>query len=394
MSQNHDVPMFGNENTLHVQQGYDSPSTQQGQSTPSTQQGPSMQELLQQLEALQNLVNQRVTNQSTATSPKPAPHTGGIRPKKKIAELSEYDGSSSEWEHWNIQAKIKLDVDGHAMGTPHEQYGYLFSRLRGHAAQTMVPYADEHSENVSGNPHEFLKLMDQHFGDPMKQQRAQSQLSTIRQGKNESFAKFASKFDALLAKCKGFDWPETIKVSMMKNAISVELRDRIVGLNHGQTYAEFKNLLFRISNDLASNRAVQSSQARGNNTFNLGFSSANSYHHPVPRTPALPDPDPMDWNRTNNTRPTGQPRKSCGCPGTHTCGRKRATWVPKESINYRRAKNLCLRCGNSGHMQAQCSLLPAVPPNGPVRTNQSEVIDPTLARPEMVDEEEDDSGNE
>ena len=58
----------------------------------------------------------------------------------------------------------------------------------------------------------------------------------------------------------------------------------------------------------------------------------------------------MDWKptalRTNRNQVQG----------------RRAKWVAKEVLDYRRSSGLCLRCGNTGHRVANCVLLPPEKP--------------------------------
>ena len=63
----------------------------------------------------------------------------------------------------------------------------------------------------------------------------------------------------------------------------------------------------------------------------------------------------MDWEptalRTNRNQVQG----------------RRAKWVAKDVLDYRRSSGLCLRCGNTGHRIANCILLPLEKP----RTHQA-----------------------
>ena len=69
-------------------------------------------------------------------------------------------------------------------------------------------------------------------------------------------------------------------------------------------------------------------------------------------------------------------------------GQKRAKWVSKEVIKYRRENKLCLRCGRDGHMIRECAYLPAQSPST-LKVQQTRV-DRELAQPE--DDDDDDVG--
>ena len=328
-----------------------------------------------------------LTPQTPVPSTSPEPRNTNIPAKKRFAQLSEYDGNVNEWEAWSTQATFKLRCDGTSIGTPQDQLGYLFTRLKGAASRSTVTYAQERAKAGDGDPWMFLDYMNTIFGDPAKEERAISQLNTARQGKTEPFARFLPKFETLLAHAGGTTWPEKVKIDYLDRSLHPELKDRSIGLGQRDTYTHFKNLLLQISNGLVSYRATQPLQFGGNGSRGFGFPGSRPFNSDTARA-GPSDPDPMDWQRTNNTRTPERRNGPCGCTDRHTCGRKRATWVSTEVLNYRWTKGLCIRCGNSGHMQARCPLLPAVRPNEPVRTNQNEAVDSALAKSDTIEEEE------
>ena len=98
------------------------------------------------------------------------------------------------------------------------------------------------------------------------------------------------------------------------------------------------------------------------------------------------DADKMEWEPTRTVRTNRTT--------TETNGR-RATWVSQETLAYRREKNLCLRCGNQGHMVKDCKFLQPQRPLAAKRasTDDSAKIDLSLALPER-DEGNDESEKE
>ena len=51
--------------------------------------------------------------------------------------------------------------------------------------------------------------------------------------------------------------------------------------------------------------------------------------------------------------------------GPQSIGKRRAKWVNQEVMSYRKAMNLCLRCGNLGHYAENCTFLPPHQPYQP-----------------------------
>lgn len=56
------------------------------------------------------------------------------RKKSILPKLQEFDGKRSEWAQWYQQAKLKLEVDGVAIGDKYQQFAYIYTSLRGSAA--------------------------------------------------------------------------------------------------------------------------------------------------------------------------------------------------------------------------------------------------------------------
>ena len=286
-------------------------------STPPTQSQDSSQFLITATE-LNSMINNAITAAINARSLNGTPSS-----KKKVSKLPEYDGKPSEWESWYTQAKIKLNTDGALIGTPQDQFGYIFSRLRGTAASATLAYTRDHLEKQDGDGHKLLEHMDTFFGDPAKEDRAIAQLQTLRQGKNELFSQFLPKFEALLADAGGADWAPKSQISYLSTAISDDLRQHCIGKKRCGTFNEYKELLLTIASDVEADRAIR--QFRNKGQANTGFSYLQS------GTPSrgIQGADAMDWELTGPARMANQRRNvnNCGCTGAHSCGRKRATWV-------------------------------------------------------------------
>jgi hypothetical protein len=51
------------------------------------------------------------------------------RPRPRLPDPARFAGSSSEWLSWRTVMENKLAVDGEAIGSPQDQFAYVFSRL-------------------------------------------------------------------------------------------------------------------------------------------------------------------------------------------------------------------------------------------------------------------------
>lgn len=278
------------------------------------------------------------------------------RPVEKLPKLPEFNGTRSEWENWYRQARYKLVKDGDVIGDDQSQFYYIFLRLRSTAAQTVQAYADQAERNGTESGKDLLDYMNTFYGDPAKEDRATAQLYTMRQRDNEPFFQFLPRFETTLANAGGTLWNDRATMTILRQAINDELKTYLVGRTACTTFAELKNYLLTISTQLSSIKIGKRAPHVNLPGTPRPRNSAGS--GPPVRSPAR-DPNVMDWEPSPRINNVG-----CGCqPGTrHTCGRKRATWVDDKTRRYRREVGACLRCGNQGHIQTDCRLLPPIQP--------------------------------
>ena len=255
---------------------------------------------------------------------------GALQPKEKLPKLVEYEGAREEWENWKLAAHGKIGVDGNAIGEPQNQMLYLHSRLRGKAANMVRAFIQNKVTAGDGTPEKLLAYMESIYGDPDRGERALAQLHVLRQRENEPFAEFLPKFETLLSEGGGSEFPNAVQVAYLKAALNEEMKRTLVGLILPKEYGAFAARLQDVGSQLA-----RCKPAKSNNN------------------PA----EAMDWEPVKSSKGKQWPN-NCGCKGNdHTCRRKRAKWVTQEAMTYRRKNQLCLRCGNAGHMVKDCKYL-------------------------------------
>ena len=54
-------------------------------------------------------------------------------PRKRLPDISKFDGSRKGYPMWKVEADNKLRIDGAVIGTPQDQAAYLFSRMEAKA---------------------------------------------------------------------------------------------------------------------------------------------------------------------------------------------------------------------------------------------------------------------
>ena len=254
--------------------------------------------------------------------------------KEKLPKLREFSGSRADFDQWKLAAKHKLEADGAAIGTHMAQFRYLYSRLTGDAAKTVLARAEAFTREESGSGQSFLEYLETIYGDPNKMSRAMQTLLNMKQGERESFSTFLPRFETTLANAGASSLPDMQKISMLKNALNKELRYQLVSVHnrvhHWGTY---------ISEVQTINSELEALHHNNRKTF------TPPHGHQQHQSSST-----MEWEHT-------PPIPHVNAASAKEATGKRATWVSKATIQFRRERGLCLRCGNKGHLVRECKFL-------------------------------------
>lgn len=264
---------------------------------------------------------------------------------EKLPPLDKFRGNRNMWDEWHLTASHKLTKDGPVIGDGFDQFMYVYSRLDGDAVKMVSTTARSLSDNKSGNGHKFLDYLNTVFGDPNKKARAQQQLYNLKQKDKESFAMFLPKFETILATAGWSVYADDQKISLLKNALSKEMRTALIGKKLPSTWSDCISELLTISSELI---AI-------NQQFKPQYWGSSST-----ATKSSENPMSMDW----------EPVKA-SVTGINEGTRERAAWVKKDVLVFRKKKGLCVRCGHRGHIAPNCSFLPPVNPN--MKSNVSQL---------------------
>ena len=60
--------------------------------------------------------------------------------RKRLPDISKFDGSQKGYPIWKVEADNKLRIDGAVIGTPQDQVAYLFSRMEAKAQLMIVSF--------------------------------------------------------------------------------------------------------------------------------------------------------------------------------------------------------------------------------------------------------------
>jgi hypothetical protein len=256
--------------------------------------------------------------------------------KEKLPQLSEFDGTRSKWDGWEIEARNKIKTDGRVIGTDMDQLRYIFARLRSNARNMCLAFVRTKEEDENGSGSQLLDYLASTYSDPNQQKKALSNVYSIRQKTHESFARFLPRFETELANAGALSFNDTIKISLLENAISHSMQERLVSVFPVPTeYGAFTSLLQTIGSRLDAIKTPGKGQIPWKGQTQQRYMQQ--------------DDTKMDWEPTH-TFAAQSPAK------------QRAKWVGIDEIQRRRSSHLCIRCGASGHMISSCHYAPAQPP--------------------------------
>jgi hypothetical protein len=279
--------------------------------------------------------------------------------KEKLPQLSEFDGTRSKWDGWEIEARNKIKTDGKAMGSEMDQLRYIFARLRSNARNMCLAFVRAKEEEGDGSGAQLLDYLASTYSDPNRQKKALSNVYSIKQKTYESFARFLPRFETELANAGALSFNDTIKISLLENAISHTMQERLVSVFPVPTeYGAFTSLLQTIGSRLDAIKTPWKGKSQPHATQDTNV-------------------DTMDWEPTHTFAAQSLANAN-----------RRAKWVNMEEIQRRRSNRLCICCGASGHMISSCQYAPARRPSPTV------VATTKFAEEPQLEEEYTESGKE
>ena len=262
-------------------------------------------------------------------------------PRHKTGDLKAFSGDRSEWIAWRTEAQTKLNTDGRAIGNDREKFGYLYMHLQIGAQKRIQQWYNMCLKtNTNCNPMAFLERAEATFGDPNEKKNARTLLSATKQGNNESFSDFITKFEELLAQAGGEEWPQDVQVDTLEDSLNKEMQSRLVSYQLiDPTYNTFRSACLSIDAKL------QAMRMRSKSSGQL----------------ALPGSTGRSGQGNGQERAGGRERE-------------RAPWATAEERERRRIAGLCLRCGGADHMQKKCRFRSAVYPRSKdARINEAQI---------------------
>lgn len=263
------------------------------------------------------------------------------RPRPRLPDPTMFAGTVSEWPSWRIVMENKLSVDGRAIGSPQDQFVYIFSRLEKLALKNTGTFV-KLRRNDAG-PQELLDHLENIYGDPNAQARAARRLHQLRQKDDQPFSKFLPQLEREFADAGALEWHDEAKRQILLGSLNRTMTDSLMNRGIPPTFIGLISRLHEISTDrdaLAIHRSQRSkpSRAQDNN-------------------------DDMDWTPTVSANASSLRTRRLRNDSESSARRRRARWADRDEMDRRRQEKRCLRCGRESCWSTECPYLPAIPPN-------------------------------
>lgn len=258
--------------------------------------------------------------------------TASSRRRDRLPDVPIFDGLRREYLSWVTQLRAKLNVD---LENDKEttRFWYCHSRLRGKALLQVSPWVQMAITNGILDVEGLVDQLDAMYDTKEEVNDGEKQLLALQQ-KNRSFAIYFAEFERSLIAANGILWPDRVKRMFLESGFSKELRAALIPVEKPENFESYVAVVRRVAMDLERGRGI------GQPTSSYAST--------------------MDWETAPEVR--------VASTGIH-----RAKRVSKEAIEARRAKGLCLRCGQTGHRIRDCTFLPPGEDDKPVGVNASRI---------------------
>ena len=98
-------------------------------------------------------------------------------PRKRLPDISKFDGSRKGYPMWKVEADNKLRIDGAVIGTLQDQAAYLFSRME---TKTRLMVVSFYQNQPGCDAATFVLHLDSVYIDPNATARALNRLQTMK----------------------------------------------------------------------------------------------------------------------------------------------------------------------------------------------------------------------
>jgi hypothetical protein len=324
-----------------------------------------------------------------------ADHEPFTHPRHKLPHCSSFNGDRKEFPAWYLEISNKLHTDGPAIGSPRDQWNYIYAALGPKAKNTVLAFAKLGGSNAQYDYNEFLSYLETNYSDPNSDRRALDKLRTIKQKDNESFALFLPRFERELADSGGVLWPDQIKINYLEGALNKELSASLISTEIPADYNGYKIQCLKIGSKLDGFKYRYGNRHSSNSTTRREKSTEKVVTYAAV---ADDNAESMDWESTQATKVFKLTDPHLSAQLTRDNKRlkgKRAKWVSNDEFKARLREKRCIRCGRTYCKKEICPLEAPIKPGSTTRANKAIPVMQASVDTEDTDEgDSQDSENE
>lgn len=239
------------------------------------------------------------------------------RRRDRLPDVPIFDGLRKEYLSWAAQLRAKLQVDMED-DSENIRFWYCHSRLRGKALLQVTPWVQMAITNGIADVKGLVEQLEAAYDTREEIDDGEKQLFALQQ-KNRHFAVYYAEFERSLIAANGITWPDRVKRMFLESGLSKELRMALIPVEKPDDFEGYVAVVRRVAMDLEKGRGIGHLPS----SYSVG----------------------MEWETAPEVR--------IASSGIH-----RAKRVSREVFEARKAKGLCLRCGQDGHRIRDCVYLP------------------------------------
>jgi hypothetical protein len=256
-----------------------------------------------------------------------------------------FDGKvASQLPEFLFQMRITFEARTSDFPTDKSKILYAASFLRGLALAYVEPYFDKRDSTPWMNDFAlFAKELTRVFGDPDRRGNETYKLRHLKQ--TGSASAYAAEFQRLACRLA---WNDEALVSQFFDGLKDAVQDELIKIEYPEKLNEIIPLAIRIDNLQHHRASRRSQQAKHQTPMQRRHQPAYVTSKPRPFFPNQPAPAPA------------MPATANSGPRPMELGATRTAYprLTEKQREYRRKNNLCMYCGEPGHVVHECPVRP------------------------------------
>ena len=264
----------------------------------------------------------------------------------RVSDPEYFDGKRAQVRNFIGQVRLVLNAQPSRYATERHKVMFAASFLRSTAFSWFQPFLESStSPALLDNFDMFAHAVQSTFGDPDQTATAERQLHSLRQ--TTSVASYATDFRRLALDTQ---WNDSALTAQFYRGLKDLIKDEIAKMERPTSLEDLIEISIRLDNRIQDRRLEKFST----------FSSPQRYlEKPRHSSPLGTDQSPQSpVFRAKNSLPLRQSSSSTAMEIDASQSFRTRPGLAPEERERRRRLNLCLYCGQSGHIAASCNSRP------------------------------------